>query len=103
MQAIVGIEWDDGNREHCQKHGVTLAEAEEVLRGPLYRLPDRAHSHTEARLRAIGRTTSGRHVFAVYTVREREGALWLRPVSVRFMHKHEVETYEKAASAGVRE
>jgi uncharacterized DUF497 family protein len=103
MQAIVGVDWDDGNREHCQKHGVTLAEAEEVFRGALYRFPDPEHSKAEVRLRAIGLTAAGRYVFAVYTVRERDGATWLRPISVRFMHRREVELYEKAAAASLRQ
>jgi len=26
-----GFDWDDGNREKCRKHGMTLAEIEHVL------------------------------------------------------------------------
>jgi uncharacterized DUF497 family protein len=28
---IAGIEWDDGNREKCGKHGLSTAEIEFVL------------------------------------------------------------------------
>lgn len=41
-----GFDWDDGNREHCRRHGVTLAEIERLFLGmPLvgpdpYRLPE---------------------------------------------------------------
>lgn len=102
MQAIVGVQWDDGNREHCQKHGVALAETEEALQGPLYRFPDPGHSRTEVRLRAIGRTRAGRYVFVVYTIRELDEAAWLRPISARFMHREEIELYEKAAAPSIR-
>jgi uncharacterized DUF497 family protein len=26
--ALAGFDWDDGNREKCQKHGVALEEVE---------------------------------------------------------------------------
>jgi uncharacterized DUF497 family protein len=27
------FDWDDGNRTHCRKHGVSIAEIEALLRG----------------------------------------------------------------------
>ncbi|WP_201766661.1 BrnT family toxin [Sphingobium quisquiliarum] len=47
----------------CQKHGVTLAEIESVFAGTLSIGPDVAHSTVETRFLAIGRASSGRHVF----------------------------------------
>ena len=31
IKNVAGFEWDDGNTGHCQKHGVTLGETEEVF------------------------------------------------------------------------
>lgn len=92
---IDGIQWDDGNREKCQKHGVSLAKIEFVLRSQdLMIFPDPFEA--EARLRGIGRTVQGRHVFIVWTQR-RSGALTLlRPISARYMHDKEIEHYERS-------
>jgi len=96
MRSIVsGFEWDDGNREKCQKHGVSLAEIEGLFARPLMILPDLAHSLTEERLRAIGRTETGRHVFLVFTIRRRGGRKYIRPIAARYMHRKEIESYEK--------
>ncbi|HKI13807.1 MAG TPA: BrnT family toxin [Roseiarcus sp.] len=59
--------------------------------------PDRENPSGERRLKAIGTTPEGRHAFIVFTWRsERDGAALLRPISARFMHRKEVESYEKA-------
>ncbi len=65
---MVRIEWDHGNREKCQKHGVTIAEIEDALRGQLRIAPDLKHSATEQRLIAIGRTPAGRWIFVAFTM-----------------------------------
>lgn len=48
----------------------------------------------ESRMRAIGKTTAGRYVFLVFTVRELDGQRKLRPISARFMHQKEIDYYE---------
>jgi uncharacterized DUF497 family protein len=53
------------------------------------------HSLAEERLKAIGRSHSGRSIFLVFTLRERDGKTYIRPISARYMHRREVETYEK--------
>ena len=58
-------------------------------------LPGTAHSTTEERLRAIGTTDAGRHVFLVFTLRERGGQRFIRPISARYMHQKEIDSYEK--------
>ena len=96
MGSIVSaFEWDDGNREKCQKHGVSLAEIESLFERPLMILPDHAHSLTEERLRAIGKTDKGRYVFLVFTIHRRGGKKYIRPISARYMHRKEIESYEK--------
>jgi uncharacterized DUF497 family protein len=84
-----GFDWDVGNRETCQKHDVSIAEIEEVLRSIRFVIDD--PSPTEKRYRTVGKTSAGRHVFAVFTLRGTK----LRPVSVRYMHEKEVRAYEE--------
>ncbi len=90
---ISGFEWDESNCEHCRKHGVSSAEIEGLFTQPIILLPDPAP--TEERHRAIGRTRHGRPLFIVFTIRERDGQKYIRPVSARYMHKEEIDYYEK--------
>ena len=93
--AIAGFDWDERNRENCQRHGVSITEIEALFRRPHNISVDVQHSLTEERLRAIGKTRSGRSVFLVFTLREREGKIYLRPISARYMHRREVRHYEE--------
>jgi len=95
MDKIAGFDWDAGNREKCGKHGVSIAEIESVFAGPVAIYPDPAHSKDEERSIAIGRSASVRMVFAVFTLRERDGKTLIRPISARYMHRKEIEHYEK--------
>src|ERR1700685_4371305 len=92
-----GFNWDRGNRAKCEKHGLTVAHIEGLFARPLAILPDAAHSQRENRFRAIGRTEKGRGVFLIFTLR-REGKsedLLIRPISARYMHKKEIDAFEK--------
>ncbi len=92
---IAGIEWDQGNIDKCQKHGVSMAEIDEVLLSPSVCIePDIFHSDLEERLWAIGKNMKGRSVFIVFTRRMRMEGCWLRPISARYMHQKEVLYYE---------
>lgn len=93
--AFAGFEWDEGNLSKCRKHGVSQGEIEGLFARPVMILPDATHSQCEERLRAIGHTGQGRAVFAVFTIRERDGEKYIRPISARYMHREEVESYEK--------
>jgi uncharacterized protein len=92
---ISGFDWEEGNRAKCQRHGLSPAEVEALFDRPLLIIPDEAHSQDERRLRAIGKTTRGRSVFLVFTVRERGGKRLIRPITARYMHRKEVISYEK--------
>jgi uncharacterized protein len=92
---VSGFEWDKGNRDKCQKHGVPLATIESLFHGPLAMFPDPEHSETEERFKAIGRADDGRGVLIVFTLRRQEEDIFIRPVSARYMHRKEVEYYEK--------
>ena len=89
---IEGFDWDDGNWPKCGKHGVSREEIEAVLLGSPAVMPD-PHPE-EPRMRAIGKTKTGRHVFLVLMVRNINGKAVLRPISARFMHRKEVDHYE---------
>jgi uncharacterized DUF497 family protein len=96
---IAGFDWDDGNRSKCQKHGVSPAAIESVFSGSIAVLPDPLHSKSEERFKAIGKSDNGRWIFLVFTLRTRRGKRFVRPISARFMHKKEVEHYEKETAA----
>jgi uncharacterized DUF497 family protein len=91
---VAGFDWDRGNLEKCRAHGVEIADIEAMFRRPLWVIPDPAHSHREDRLRAIGTDRKGRHIFAVFTLRNRHGETLIRPISARYMHKKEIRHYE---------
>jgi uncharacterized DUF497 family protein len=90
-----GFDWDDGNREKCQEHGVSIAEIETLFSRPVMILPDAAHPQTEKRLKAIGKTEQGRSVFLVFTIRKRGRKRLIRPISARYMHAKEIRHYEE--------
>jgi uncharacterized protein len=90
-----GFQWDEGNREKCLRHGVSLAEIESLFDGSPGVYDDPGHSEEEPRLRAIGRTSTGRYVFVAFTVRERYGRTLIRPISARYMHGKEIRHYER--------
>jgi uncharacterized protein len=94
-EAIRGFDWDEGNRNKCLEHGVSAEEVESLFLRPIAILPDDAHSGAEFRSKAIGRTGAGRHVFRVFTIREKNGKRYIRPISARYMHRKEVQHYEK--------
>jgi hypothetical protein len=64
FQSII---WDldddpEGNVQHCEQHGVTKQEVEDVLRKPT----DTDDSHSSGFPVAFGDTTTGRHLIVVY-------------------------------------
>jgi uncharacterized protein len=94
-----GFDWDEGNRTKCQKHGLSLAEIEWVLRYGLLRVTDdEKHSLNEKRLIAIGRTQVGRFALVGFTLRRRRGQTFIRPVTARYMHAREMRRYEQEGS-----
>ena len=76
---VSGFDWDAGNREKCQRHGVSIDEIEAVLMARPRIAPDPAHSIAEQRLIAIGRGRRGRPVFIAFTVREGNEQRLIRP------------------------
>jgi hypothetical protein len=93
-QVVVGFDWDGANWPKCGKHGVSQTEVEQAIVDARFVVDDTGLG--EKRLRAIGRVPSGRMVFVAFTFRERDGRVFIRPISARYMHAREVEAYEKA-------
>jgi len=74
-----GFDWDSGNWEKSQKHGVSIAEIEAVLRGDPQIAPAPTRSRAEERFIAVGRTPGGRALFIAFTFRTRNDGRLVRP------------------------
>jgi uncharacterized DUF497 family protein len=95
LDKVTGFDWDTGNSRKNDRHGVSMAEAEQVFFNiPVLMLPDPAHSHSEARYHALGRTIDGRRLHVTFTLRG-DGKL-IRVISARDMHRKERAHYEQA-------
>jgi uncharacterized protein len=90
-----GFDWDRGNRAKCQKHGLSIALIESLFARPLAIIPSAADSQEERRFCAVGQTGNDRRVFLVFTLRRKDDKQLIRPISARYMHKKEIESYEK--------
>ncbi len=94
LQRISGFDWDDGNARKNEKHGVSMAEAEQVFfNAPLLVLEDGAHSQDEVRLHALGKSDDGRALHITFTLRQ-AGEL-IRVISARDMHRKERTIYDQ--------
>ena len=96
LSKISGFEWDEGNARKNDKHGVSMAEAEQLFFNvPLLLLDDAAHSQKESRLHALGKTNEGRALHLTLTLRESNTLI--RVISARDMHRKERAIYDKAS------
>lgn len=96
LDKITGFEWDDGNARKNEKHGVSIAESEQVFfNAPLLVLADGKHSGSELRFHALGKTDEGRLLHITFTLRK--AGEKIRVISARDMHRKEREIYEQAA------
>ena len=92
---ITGFDWDEGNARKNDKHGVSMAESEQVFFNmPLLVLEDSIHSLQEMRFHALGRADDGRLLHITFTLRQRNEKI--RVISARDMHRKERVFYEKA-------
>ncbi len=99
LTGVAGFEWDDGNARKNDRHGVSMAEAEQVFFCvPLLLLVDHAHSSSESRFHALGRTLKGRLLHVTFTLRK--GGRAIRVISARDMHRKERVIYEEATETG---
>jgi uncharacterized DUF497 family protein len=93
---VLGFEWDEGNARKNERHGVSMAEAEQVFfNSSLLVLPDPSHSEAEPRFHALGKTNEGRRLHISFTLRD--GGQFIRVISARDMHRKERVIYEQAS------
>ncbi len=91
---VFGFDWDQGNREKCQKHGLSIGDAESVFRCSPYVFPNPHHSTPrETRFLLIGPTLDQRMAFVAFTVRKKEGNPYIPPISARYMHDKEIQKF----------
>lgn len=91
----IRFDWDQGNLEHTARHGVSASEIEYLFYNDPMVSPDPYPENVEERWRAIGNNESGRAVFVVFMFRAVEDEICIRPISARYMHKKEIESYEQ--------
>ena len=95
LTRITGFDWDKGNARKNDKHGVSMAEAEQVFfNQPLLLLPDPGHSQIESRFYALGKSDDARTLHITFTLRG--GGKLIRVISARDMHRKERTIYEQA-------
>lgn len=95
LGTVIGFEWDAGNARKNEKHGVSMAEAEQVFfNAPLLLLSDVFHSQSEPRFHALGQTDDGRQLHISFTLRQ-SGAC-IRVISATDMHRKERNVYDQA-------
>lgn len=86
-----GFEWDAGNASKVwARHAVTQGECEQpFFVEPFLVATDEKHSSRERKWYGLGRTTAGRHLHFVFTIR---GEL-IRVISARDMNRKERQRY----------
>ncbi len=95
LAKITDFEWDDGNARKNDKHGVSMAEAEQVFfNEPLLLIADTKHSQDEPRMHALGKTDEARTLHITFTLRN--AGEKIRVISARDMHRKERTVYEQA-------
>jgi uncharacterized protein len=94
LTKISEFDWDEGNARKNDKHGVSMAEAEQVFfNEPLLMLVDTKHSQGELRNHALGKTDEGRALHITFTLRN--AGKKIRVISARDMHRKERTIYEQ--------
>src|SRR3989339_54777 len=86
LSKLEEFEWDKGNLEYIKKHKVGYKECEEVfLNKQLIILGDNKHMIYEERFKVFGRSSRGRHLAIVVTIRENK----IRIIMARDQNKKE--------------
>ena len=70
LSRVTGFDWDEGNARKNERHGVSMAEAEQVFFiAPVVVVVDPQHSQVESRFHSLGRTAEGRRLHVTFTLR----------------------------------
>jgi uncharacterized DUF497 family protein len=91
LENCTGFEWDEGNsQKNFIGHQVSDGECEQVFFNvPLIVHEDVKHAIIEKRWFLLGKTSSGRLLFLVFTIRNQ----LIRVISARDMNKKERQIY----------
>ena len=91
---IDGFDWDEGNIDKCEKHGVSIQEIELVFEHDPLIFINKKHPDEEQRYTAVD-LENKRSIYIIYTIRIRQLRMVIRPISARYMHEKEKKYYEK--------
>lgn len=95
LTKITGFDWDEGNTRKNEKHGVSMAEAEQVFfNAPLLLLENVKHGNREPRFHALGKADDKRLLHITFALRH--AGEKIRVISARDMYRKERAIYEKA-------
>jgi len=91
---ITGFDWEEGNVRKNDKHGVSMAETEQIFfNEPLLLIADTKHSQGEPRFHALGQSDDGRALHITFTLRNTGEKICV--ISARDMHRKERTIYEQ--------
>lgn len=90
MRDAPEFDWDEHNKRHLAKHGISSAEAEDVLSGN-HILLEYQMDGDEQRWVAVGATRAGRILNIVFAVRDEA----VRPITGWAAEKETTELYLK--------
>ena len=95
---LTGFQWDAGNsQKNWLAHDVSQAETEQAyFNRPMLLRPDKKHSQVEGRYYVLGRTSAGRRLAVVFTIRD----TLVRPIMARDMSRRERRLYPKETENG---
>lgn len=92
-KSSVEFDWDEGNRDKPNKHGVTIDEAEEAFFDEnKVVFSDWEHSTKEKRFTLLGKTQKKRLLDITCAVRKKK----IRIITARDINRKEVQLYKKA-------
>ena len=95
LTKITAFDWDESNARKNDKHGVSMAEAEQVFfNEPLLVIVDTTHSQCEGRFHALGKTNEDPSLHITFTLRQAGESI--RVISARDMHRKERKIYEQS-------
>jgi len=94
---VTGFQWDAGNsQKNWLAHDVSQVETEQVFfNRPVLVWSDERHSQSEARHYVLGRSSAGRRLTIVFTVRDR----LVRPIMARDMSRRERRLHAEEENA----
>jgi len=87
-----------GRGQSPEVSDLSARDIESIFQGPVSVFPDPEHSGEEERFIGIGKAEKHRNAFVVFKLRRKDDVVLIRPISARFMHKKEIDYYEKETS-----